>query len=479
MAFPHWRVLACAPIAAAAAQAPLPRALFVSTEIAAAARSVPLGGALLVDGVPLDGAAAPASLELFRFAAFAPEARIAVHGATSTELLPAPDNAYFHGFVTGDPWSQAFLTVRAGGNVRGLVASGGRKWVFDDRRGSRSLPVPVVREVDPIALGVDFACAVDRLPPGPRRADVPSAGSAAPAGAAGHTARVALETDFEYFQLFGNVIDAADYAADLLAYSSGIYVTETETQFHITHLSLWTSPADPWAQTDSVCALLEFGRYWNDNYGGQAGGDVYSVAHMLSGKNAGGGVAWLGVLCGGPFNYNHGGDCPGLSPQNDNYGGPYGFSGSLDGDFDPMTGQVVWDLVVVSHEIGHNFDSPHTHCYAGLGGNPDPVDECWGSEPGCYSGQTSLPCPDPPGPGSGCGTLMSYCHLLSGGIGNMGPTFGLGHPWGVEPERVPERMHAFVLDTAAADPACLAPVADLFADGFESGGTAFWDQAVE
>jgi hypothetical protein len=74
---------------------------------------------------------------------------------------------------------------------------------------------------------------------------------------------------------------------------------------------------------------------------------------------------------------------------------------------------------------------------------------------------------------------MSYCHLLSGGIGNMGPTFGLGHPWGVEPERVPERMHAFVLDTAAADPACLAPVADLFADGFESGGTAFWDQAVE
>ena len=120
---------------------------------------------------------------------------------------------------------------------------------------------------------------------------------------------------------------------------------------------------------------------------------------------------------------------------------------------------MVWDIVVVSHEIGHNFNSSHTHCYAGVGGNANDIDHCYGSEGGCYAGSTSLPggCP---GSGMGCGTIMSYCHLLSGGYGNLSLTFGANHPYGIEPGRVPVVMNDHVVNRAAVYPGCLDVIAE-------------------
>ena len=42
--------------------------------------------------------------------------------------------------------------------------------------------------------------------------------------------------------------------------------------------------------------------------------------------------------------------------------------------------------------------------------------------------------------GAADGTIMSYCHLLSGSLGNIDRTFGTGHSQGLAPARVPERM---------------------------------------
>ena len=61
--------------------------------------------------------------------------------------------------------------------------------------------------------------------------------------------------------------------------------------------------------------------------------------------------------------------------------------------------------MVVTHEIGHNFRSPHTHCYS------PPVDHCYGAKAGATAVATSVP-PEK-------GTIMSYCHLLSGGYSNI------------------------------------------------------------
>jgi len=76
---------------------------------------------------------------------------------------------------------------------------------------------------------------------------------------------------------------------------------------------------------------------------------------------------------------------------------------------------------------------------------------------------------------------MSYCHLLSGGLSNISMTFGTGHPYGVDPVRVPTRMNNHVVSVAGGNPACLAyvaPVDLIFSDDFESGNTTAWSSTV-
>ncbi len=443
------------------------------------ARGVEIGGTLRLDAVPLDGEAR--TLDLVRFRVFAPDARVTVRGAAGVSRRPAPDNAYFRGAVDGDPASLALLTVRAQGGLRGLVTSGGNYWVLGSGAGG-----PAVRRIDAetefAGETTSFRCGADELEieeifdagPGSGWMKPAAAGSGLPVDKGiSHTARVAIETDWEYFQLFGNVADATDYAGDLIAYSSTVYSGELSTSMEIVDLTLWQDSSDPWTQTPGLCGLYEFGRWWNDNRGGVE----RTIAHFLSGKNPNSGIAWIGVLCSGGFNTNHNGNCPDLTPTSDNYGGAYGYSGGIDGNFDILNPAIVWDIYVVSHEIGHNFRSPHTHCYGNVGGNSEPVDECSAIEcgqNGCFCGTPSLPCGDP---GGGCGTIMSYCHLLSGGLGNVSLTLGLGHPWGVEPERVPNRMSDHVVARAGSNPGCLDPIFEpdaIFVDGFETGDTSAW-----
>ncbi len=69
---------------------------------------------------------------------------------------------------------------------------------------------------------------------------------------------------------------------------------------------------------------------------------------------------------------------------------------------------VVWDLMVVLHELGHSFNSPHTQDYCGIGGVDAPIDLCWDSAASCGAA-TSLPSCTAPTPhfNGGAGTIMS------------------------------------------------------------------------
>lgn len=422
-AIPHANAQPAARAVAALSAAGLP----------AQARAMPLGGSLRVDGVALDGLG-DSSLELERFAVFSSDAVIHVRGRRNRDVA-APDNGYFRGHVVGVDGSVAVLTALASGGLRGVVTAGGSAWVIDGHssQAQRSRPSARRIDLDRELGGRSFACGTDRLPaaalePGGGGGEAPAVGgSTAPA----YTARIAVDTDYEFYAMFGNVTAATDYAGDLIAYSSTIYQTETTTSLHVSDLTLWTGGAasDPYSSSTTDGALSELRGYWNANKGGVE----RTVVHLLSGKSSGGGIAYVGVLC------------------NSSYG--YGVSGSLSGNFDIDNPQVVWDALVVAHELGHNFNSPHTHCYNGIGG-ADAVDQCYGSEGGCYNGPTALPggCG---GAGQGCGTIMSYCHLLSGGYGNITMTLGTGHAQGIDPDRVPSRMYDHVVNRAAAFPGCL------------------------
>ena len=107
--------------------------------------------------------------------------------------------------------------------------------------------------------------------------------------------------------------------------------------------------------------------------------------------------------------------------------------------------------------------SPHTHCYNGLGGNSNPVDGCYNGESsdGCWAGSQDLPGVDSLTGGSlggQNGTIMSYCHLLDGGLNNIARTFGSNTSFGIEPGRVSAQLSRRTAQIAAASSECLAVV---------------------
>ncbi len=425
------------------------------------------------------------SLVLEPFPVFSPDATVVLHSADGDKFLKPPANDYFKGHVEGRSESRVYLAVLESGEVRGFVAIEGNYWVVGGRNTSKSSDWQFEsRRVEAdVELGFDaaaFECGSDGLPPVSNQSasrDVEKRAAIPATKAASYTARIAVETDNEFFNKFGNATDATNYVADIIAYGSLMYSAEANTSWLLQYLSLWPQgQTDPWAQSNPGCGLYEFGRYWNDNRQAVS----RTTAAFFSGKSSTSGIAWVGVLCSGGFNVNLGTSCPGLTPSIDNYGGAYAYIGGMNGNFDVNNPGVLWDIVAVTHEVGHNFNSRHTHCYSGVGGNADPVDGCYSGEcgsSGCFCGTGGLPsgCP---GGGQGCGTIMSYCHQLSPGMSNLSLTLGLGHPYGTEPERVPETMFSHVASQAASHSGCLdyESVDTVFEDDFELGNTNAWSE---
>ncbi|HWM91368.1 MAG TPA: M12 family metallo-peptidase [Thermoanaerobaculia bacterium] len=203
-----------------------------------------------------------------------------------------------------------------------------------------------------------------------------------------HTATIAVETDNELMSLkFGNnTTTATNYLAELFAAMNVIY--ERDVLIRLVQGTTFLRPsttADPYTTTvahSTVDKLNEFTSYWSANHNNV----TRALSMMLSGKqlstNSSSGVAWVSTLCSKTHGYS--------------FTQVFKFSGST----------AAHDVLVVAHELGHNFGSPHTHCYS------PPVDTCYNGEGGCYAGARSCPGSQTiNGVPNVTGTLMSYCHL--------------------------------------------------------------------
>ena len=413
-----------------------------------------------VTGVQADGTTI--TLDLRRFEVFARNVQlVADDGRGNVQHLPRPLTRYYTGQVAGTGGA-VFLAVEPDGRARGIVDRDGAAASIDGGAG-RALRLVTIDMSTPRADG-GFRCDSDDLAQARdiverARTESPPV-AAAPAGVTRpYRARAAIETDYEFFQKFNDAPRAIAYVGDVIGYASTKYLAEIDTRLEVAYVRLWTSAADPWTnEQSSNCALYEFGQYWNANMSGVS----RSFAHMLSARQTSGGSAWIGALCSAPFSVAISSGACNFGSGTLNAGGDYGYTGRLSGTFDAGSPQVIWDVEAPSHEIGHNFDSPHTHCYNGVGGNPDPIDRCYNGQVGCYSGATSLPGPS----GQGSGTIMSYCHLLSGGMSNISMSFGTGHAYGTAPERVATRMRNYVANLVQTNPACVVDDT-IFADGFD------------
>lgn len=219
--------------------------------------------------------------------------------------------------------------------------------------------------------------------------------------------KIAVETDYQYYQNWNNLTACQNYTATLLAAISDRYQSQIDVVLTYPYLQFYTSSNDPWSsQGGGAGAVLdEFRNAWIGNI--PAGG---KLAHFMSGANLGGGVAYLDTLC------------------NSSWG--FGVSGNMSGgtQFPVSQSSNSWDFTVMAHELGHNFGTGHTHDYC------PPIDQC---APSGYYGQcqNTRVC-------TSQGTLMSYCHLCSGGQNNITTFF---HPTVVTTMR------------NAADSSCLPP----------------------
>ena len=454
--------------ASAAAAAPVTRQAHFSLSrqaVAQRARQVPTGAKFRMVGVPLE--ARTVALNLERFEVFTPNAQVLVQGPGGRRIVAPPRRAYFRGEVADDPGSFAFLAVGEDNETRGLVMSRERIFVLGAEEGARPDEALISRAFDenaPAEKERSWRCAADDL-----AQDVTGGGAdglrglfdgsldlgevTAPASAQ-YSIEVAIETDYELYDRFDSVDGTAAYIGDLMGAMSAIYHRDVGTTLRVNLVSLWTGGAasDPWTATSSTAALCELGTWWHNNR--PQASYPRGTVHMMSGKTTGGGVAWVGVLCTADFVAT--GTC--ASGQ---YGGAYGFTGNMTGSFNPNSATVVWDIEATSHEIGHNFNSPHSHCYNNIptSGLPS-VDQCYAAQSGCYSGVTGLPV-------GGKGSIMSYCHLLSGGLANnIALSFGAPGLYGTQSERIPQRMRDHVASRSASCRAVVdAPPGDFNGDG--------------
>jgi len=364
------------------------------------------------------------------------------------DLLDGLGLTIWSGEVVGAPGSEVMLSFSLFGT---------RGWIRDAGQITHLMPTPsgdndwanswtyIVDEAELLRRGNSPGnfCQSDALLELPSEAGrsplLPSSSNLSAGGpvCSGYECTVAVETDYQLYQVFGNLNAMTTYVTTLLSWGSSRYSEQIETTLTYPYLQFYTSSSDPWSTQDSggssVDLLYEFQAAWAGNVPNDC-----VLGHFLSGAGLGGGVAWLDVLCNNQYNF--------------------GVSGNIDGNVNfPVQQQPSnWDAMVWMHEIGHNFDGLHTHDYC------PPVDEC---APNGYFGscQNNQVC-------TSSGTIMSYCHLCSGGTGNITTYF---HPTSVSYMQAAAASCLPGLEPASVDvPTLVAPGATITVTATISGSPA-------
>jgi hypothetical protein len=238
------------------------------------------------------------------------------------------------------------------------------------------------------AQPMEFECGVDEF--GPRR-DVMPMGMTTPSTSnmLSECVEVAIDIDYYTYGTFGSdCYPAVEWALALLAGVNTIYTNDLDALINIqaSYIHVWetTDPYDG-ITSDAGTMLDTFRLEWQTN--SNLMNIQRDLVHLMTrrGNTGTGGIAYLDVVC---------------FPQ---YAA--GFSSYLDPTTTYNLSNYSWNLNVVGHELGHNFGSNHTHWCGWPGG---PIDNCYEAEGSCTNT-----------PQAQVGTMMSYCHAVSGGSVNL------------------------------------------------------------
>lgn len=315
----------------------------------------------------------PFELELVKVDILAPGFSVGTLGDNAADNVPYHAAAHYRGILKDQPSSLVAISFTSSG-VMGFIAADDSKWNLGKMEDGSSQHI--LYRTNDLKSSSPFNCFADE------DAVFPDAEiSAEERGVGCKTVNVYFECDYKLYTDKGSsTTNVTNYVTGLFNQISTLYANEN-VGIAISQIYVWTS-TDPYASYNSTSTVLNaFRSQRGVNHNG-------NLAHFLSSRALGGGIAYLDVIC---FkNYAHGVSAIGTSYQN--------------------VPTYSWTVEVVTHELGHNLGSWHTHSCNWTGGA---IDNCYSPEGSCSPGPTP----------SGGGTIMSYCHLSGVGI-NLTKGFG-------------------------------------------------------
>jgi sugar lactone lactonase YvrE len=311
------------------------------------------------------------SLNLNRFNVVGPETRFVRAGPKGATIAPAPDVILMRGEVVGEIGSHAFLALTGQGAGTGFISRGGAPslQILTDRVDGKASGLIVRQRLGGLPALDDFCAIID---PG---SDEPAIAGGPPEENRGlRVLTAAVDADQSYTELFASDDEALAYIVQVIGAVSDIYMRDLGFKVRLGFVRIWPDGGEPFS-ADNISG---FRSHWQDNEDMTG----LNLVHMFSGRRdlPYGGVAYLVNGCSDSA---------------------FGISGFMLGGFPAPIDQPDldnWDVNVVSHEMGHNMGTPHTHDFR------PPADTCAGGT-------------------EERGTIMSYCHTRMGGLLNIDMRF--------------------------------------------------------
>ncbi len=342
-------------------------------------------------------------LELFKTKIASDEFKVY---AASDRINPYPYElgTYYWGNVKGDNESIASISISSSG-ISGFIYTEDKTFNLGKIKNQNNIYI-LYRERD-LLLQNTIGCDVDDS----KHLISKKVESTVRAENPDNCVKMYIEVDNDIYNDKGTVQATADYITDVFAQVAILYANES-INFAVNEIVVWDT-TDPYTGSSTSNYLDQF----RTNLGGSFNGDL---AHLV-GYQGGGGIAYVDVLC------------------NSSYG--VGYS-DINSTFS-IVPTYSWTIEVLTHEIGHNLGSRHTHNCV-WNGNNTAIDRC-----GPAAGYDAESC-NQNAPIPAKGTIMSYCHLVSG----VGIDFNLG--FGPQPgDLIRNRVY-----NATCLTACSAPTAD-------------------
>ena len=318
-------------------------------------------------------------LDLYRADVFSDEAKIKTSDGQS--FTPNPKHQFYRGIISGNPNSLAIVSV-----FEDRV-----QIVFSDQHGNKRIQQTtegryLLYADEDILIPKNIRCFTDDT----NVSNNTNENNESPnRNMTGNCVEVYVECDFKSYQDNGSSVpNTEEWVAELWNEVITLYENE-DIPVSVSDVLVYTSAADdPFdlLNTTSEVLFAFQAHIASITYNGR-------LAHLLSTRGLGGGIAILDVLC-----------------SNTNQ---VAFSSSLSTNIVPVP-TFSWSVECVTHEMGHNMGSRHTHACV-WNGNNTAIDGC-GPAAGYNEGCTA-PLPV-------TGTIMSYCHLVSGVGINFNNGFG-------------------------------------------------------